>query len=1213
MTLSAPAGAETSTGELQPLGRACAQQLQFSFSSAQWQWLSPRQTLSLGVVTQGRNDPVDVVVQDESYEGITADYAELLARHMGLRLTVNTYPTLQAAQLALDAGQIDLIGSVPLLTPTGAAYVHTRSYLEGRLAIVRRIKPPPAVAKNAASPTPDGKAEARAVPLVAIVADALPAGLLQRIQPGAEIRTYPSISEALAAVSFGQADLFAGDAVRADYLIGLSYCGYLRMDSLSPAPALNVGFLLRRGDTMLLDLVNTLLAAVPPSEKTAILDTWAAGVSQYRETPVLGLTPREKQWLDRHKVLRVATSDHSVPLAYFDEQGQPCGITQEFLRVIAERTGLKVELVRGDSPQAMAKLLRDGAVDAIGAMEISEQNREKFALSRPYLVNDHVLVVRREDNATYVGIDDCAGKRVAVARSSPAAPWLRQRQPRLEVVSTAGDAEALEQLKDGAVEAAVLTEMEASHALAHGLQDTLSISGSLGADPARIAIALPRGETELLSIVNKALVSIGPREAAAAIASWKNQHSVQSTPAHSHEKIDRMLGAAIVVGALLVAWNGYLRRHIGKRKRAERALGDQLEFMRTLINGTPYPIYVRDAHGRLLACNRSYLDEMQARRSQVMGKTLEEAGIVRAEMARQFHGVHAQALSDGDAIRADRDCTIGGTERKIHHWVLPYNDSAGGAAGTIGGWIDVSDRARLLEELQAAKESAESANRAKSSFLATASHEIRTPMNAIAGMLELAIKEGSAEADRQDYVRVAHSSAQALLALVGDILDLEKIESGKLELLPERANLRELAEAVVQVFDGMARSKGIALRLAISPQAHGEVLVDAMRFKQILSNLVSNAVKFTTDGHVMLRLDAHATAGGRLRVAASITDTGIGISPADQQKLFAPFTQTQAGARASGGTGLGLCITRRLAELMGGRISLHSATGSGCEVRFEFDVPSLSFCAPPDAVLPQHVEQRQPLQVLAVDDNAPNRLLLRKQLEHLGHRVVQASGGDAAWRLWRPGAYDLVITDCNMASGSGYALAQRIRSAEARHEQAYRCAVWGYTANATQDEIQRCRDAGMDDCLFKPLSLVALRQRTKAGAAGWPPRHPAWTAGLLFDPACIDGVAGGDESIMARFMDEMRQSNDRDMQDLTAALHNEDRGALRDRLHAISGVCLMIDARAAVDACSAAARALNDAATDAATACLPVTQQLTALSASVQAWRAADADRALCD
>jgi two-component system sensor histidine kinase EvgS len=668
--------------------------------------------------------------------------------------------------------------------------------------------------------------------------------------------------------------------------------------------------------------------------------------------------------------------------------------------------------------------------------------------------------------------------------------------------------------------------------------------------------------------------------------------------------LDPLLAATALAGTLLGAWNGYLRRQIAKRQRAERALENQVAFMRTLINGTPYPIYVRDENHRLLACNARYLDEIGATRSCVMGRTMAEAQVVPVELATRLQAVHDEALRQGRAIFADRDCVLRGTPKKIHHWVLPYKDPRGRTLGTIGGWIDVSDRVRLLQALQHAKDGAESANRAKSDFVATASHEIRTPLNAIAGMLELALKGGASAQEVQDCLQIAHGSAQALLGLVGDILDLERIESGRLDLLPEPADLRQLAESAVRVFAGIAHGKGIDLNVHVGKDADARVLVDATRFKQIVSNLVSNAVKFTPRGHVEVRLDAQRRGPAQLAVTVQVVDTGIGIGEADQQQLFQPFMQTRDGARIFGGSGLGLCIARRLAVLMGGTLMLEGTPGQGCVARFEFVATRL-------AGLPQRDDAplipRAPLpalQVLAVDDNEPSRMLLRKQFEHLGHRVVQAPSGKAAWRLWRPGMYDLVMTDCNMIDGSGYALAQRIRQAESQSA-ARRCTLWAYTANARQEEVERCREAGMDACVFKPMNLAALQQRLEHhfNAAGT--SHAVRHEELRFDPSAIDSMMG-DAVLADRFLAELPQANDRDAQTLREALERGCLDGMRAAIHAIRGVALMVDARALAQACTTAQEVLERAcAIEAARhACAAVLAQSGMLSRSMRAWTA---------
>lgn len=534
--------------------------------------------------------------------------------------------------------------------------------------------------------------------------------------------------------------------------------------------------------------------------------------------------------------------------------------------------------------------------------------------------------------------------------------------------------------------------------------------------------------------------------------------------------------------------------------------------------------------------------------------------------------------------------------------------------------------------LRSARRAAESANRAKSDFVATISHEIRTPLNAIAGMLELAQNRTLAPDDVQECLHIAHCSAQALLGLIGNVLDVEKIEHGKLTLAPEDTDLVELTQGAVRIFEGLAHGKGIALRLRVSENARVAVQVDRGRFKQVVSNLVSNAVKFTHAGHVEVRVDARPADEAHLAVTIEVVDTGMGIEAADQRKVFAPYTQTYGGARVPGGTGLGLCIAQRLARLMGGTLKLEGARGVGCTARFAFVAARARLPASSSEVPPHSDGAASPLRALVVDDNAATRTLLRKQLERLGHRVVQAGSGNSAWRLWRAGLYDLVVTDCSMVDGSGYALARRIRDCEA-HRRRLPCTIWAYTANAQHSEVERCRQAGMDACLFKPVTLEGLRQKLAQRLPCAQPISGACREDPGFDLGTIAALADGDATLAERFLAELLDANERDGAALEDALRAQSPRAVKAVLHAISGVARMVAATSLANACMAAQDALDSgtavdtgtdinldtpagdrradpsarpdtgAANDPAEApCRAVLEELAALSRSVRVW-----------
>ena len=437
---------------------------------------------------------------------------------------------------------------------------------------------------------------------------------------------------------------------------------------------------------------------------------------------------------------------------------------------------------------------------------------------------------------------------------------------------------------------------------------------------------------------------------------------------------------------------------------------------------------------------------------------------LRAETERQA-GSYGRSRNEFRIVRPD------GSIRWLMGDGLAVSGDDGLPVSFCGINYDVTDRKQVELELSEARDRAEAANRAKSTFLATMSHEIRTPMNGVLGMADLLLYTGLTD-EQKGLVETLRSAGQALLRVLNQILDLSKIESGRMDLAEAPFSPRRLMADAADLIRPVALERGLDLELKIDWPDHLQAVGDELRLRQIVLNYLDNAVKHTDRGTIRATLSGRPAEEGLWFLRLAVTDTGVGVSREGRDRLFLPFQQLE-DARFRGGTGLGLAICRRLAELMKGRVGYDSEPGEGAT--FWAEVPVSTLPVLPQAEAPWQAALRRPWQgkrVLLAEDDAINQRVAQAMLELLGISVEVRHNGREVVDSWQDGFWDAVLMDCQMPELDGWEATHWIRAHEAWA--ASRTPIVALTAYALDTDRQRCFQVGMDDVLVKPITLQSL-------------------------------------------------------------------------------------------------------------------------------------------
>ena len=1052
---------------------------------AQRDWLDRHPQIPIGI--DGNWPPIDFMDKQGRHAGITADYLHLLEKRLGIHFILKKYSSFNEMLKQVMSGKPPVGATIAYNAERAKKLIYTQPFFNAHEVIVARE---------------DNRQLRRIEDLnghtLAMEKGFVTTTRLRQKYPGIKLVLVGDTLEALRKVSWGEADAYIGNQAVASWLIRNNQLDNLVVTGdagLGSHPQHFVVSRLAPDYQPLIGIIDAALATISEVERLQIEQRWL-GSTTARELPPVKLSKAERRWLQQHRSIRLGIDHAWPPMEFIDTKGEYQGISHDYMELLGRQLGINWVGPDNRPWQEVISGIREKKLDVISLLAPNREREAYVNFTKP-LVNARVVIFNRRGDGNINNLNRLNGKHVAMVRGYSVTFDLQRDYPGIQPDLHDSVIEALHAVSEGRSTAFVGILPVAGFLIGKEGLSNLQVAGTTEYTKS-FSMAVRKDWPELVGILNKAIDTLDDTVRNRIMRRW--------TTIEFKQKADYSLVLQVLAALFLILLIGSI--WIRQIKRTNRALSESRERLALALQAGQLGSWEAWLDGRNelhLSVNNIGLRHLGVLTEKAEAQEVQDDAISMHELPMQDF-MAAVAEEYRESLAQQHEQYLAGTDPDIQQeyrtardrWLYIRGraleqDAAGRPRRVIGIVLDITDRKKAHQAL-------EQANRFKSEFLANMSHEIRTPMNAVIGLAHL-LGKTELTPQQRDYQHKIQLSAQSLLGVINDILDFSKIDAGKLSIEEETFDFEDILENISILAQTRLRDKSVEFLYELSPDMPKQLIGDAYRINQILTNLVSNATKFTEQGTIVLSVRVIKKTAQKLMLQFEVRDTGIGIPPDKLDKLFDAFVQADGSTtRRFGGTGLGLAITQKLCSLMGGRISVESQTGGGSTFRVQLPLKR----AQGNGLVKVSADLRG-RQILLVEDNPTAQDIISNLLKSLSHKVTAVStGAEALARLDNPQThFDLLFIDWRLPGMDGDEVARKVHEKYGKQ----RPIIILITAYGREIMQQSIDESCIDGLLIKPLtpSLVndaimeayGIHQPAALNLKKRPPRETQFTGKVL--------------------------------------------------------------------------------------------------------------------